>query len=84
VKRVVIMPEARKVLSRLPRPLAGRILDKLDQYADKPETLANNVKRLKGDQGLRLRVGDWRVLFDEDAETVVVRAVRPRGSAYDA
>jgi mRNA interferase RelE/StbE len=83
VKRVILMPEVRKALSRLPRPMAGRILDKVEHYADKPESLANNVKRLKGDQGLRLRVGDWRVLFDEDAETITVGAVRPRGSAYD-
>ena len=83
MKRVILMPEARKALSRLPRPIAARILDKIEQYADKPETLANNVKRLKGDQGLRLRVGDWRILFDEDAVTITVRTVRPRGSAYE-
>jgi mRNA interferase RelE/StbE len=83
MKRVILMPEARKTLSRLPRPTAERILDKIELYADDPQALANNVKRLKGDQGLRLRVGDWRVLFDEDAATVTVRGVRPRGSAYE-
>lgn len=82
VKRVVLMPEARKTLSRLPLPTAERILDKIELYAREPQALAKNIKRLKGDQGFRLRVGDWRVLFDEDADTVTVRGVRPRGSAY--
>jgi mRNA interferase RelE/StbE len=77
------MPEVRRTLSRLPRPTAERILDKIELYAAEPQALANNVKRLKGDQGFRLRIGDWRVLFDEDGETVIVRGVRPRGSAYE-
>jgi len=45
-----------------------------------------DVKLLRGPERLwRLRVGDWRVIFDRlDAERVIdVLAVRPRGSAYD-
>jgi mRNA interferase RelE/StbE len=76
------MPEARKALGRMPRPVAERILDKIELYGREPEALVHNVKRLKGDDGLRLRVGGWRILFDEDEATIVVRAVRPRGSAY--
>jgi hypothetical protein len=44
------MPEVRRTLSRLPRPTAERILDKIELYAAEPQALANNVKRLKGDQ----------------------------------
>lgn len=82
MKRIVLMTEARKALARMPRPLAERILDKIELYGRTPTALANNVKRLQGDDGFRLRVGGWRVLFDEDEETVIVRAVRPRGGAY--
>lgn len=77
------MPEARKALTRMPRPVVERILDKVELYGREPQALANNVKRLKGDEGLRLRIGGWRILFDEDETPIVVRAVRPRGSAYD-
>jgi mRNA interferase RelE/StbE len=45
-----------------------------------------DVKLLRGPERLwRLRVGDWRVIFDRiDAERVIdVLAVRPRGRAYD-
>lgn len=43
------------------------------------------VKLLRGAERLwRLRVGEWRVIFDRrDAERVIdVLAVRPRGRAY--
>jgi mRNA interferase RelE/StbE len=44
-----------------------------------------DVKLLRGAERLwRLRVGEWRVIFDrQDAERVIdVLAVRPRGRAY--
>lgn len=44
-----------------------------------------DVKRLRGPERLwRLRVGEWRVLFDRRSkENVIdVLAVRPRGRAY--
>lgn len=46
-----------------------------------------NIKRLTGQQGLwRLRVGDWRAIFERnDAERLItVLDVRPRGRAYSA
>jgi mRNA interferase RelE/StbE len=45
-----------------------------------------DVKLLRGAERLwRLRVGEWRVIFDRlDTERVIdVLAVRPRGRAYD-
>jgi mRNA interferase RelE/StbE len=46
---------------------------------------AGDVRRLRGPERLwRLRVGQWRVIFDRhDRERVIdVLAVRPRGRAY--
>jgi mRNA interferase RelE/StbE len=59
-----------------------RIRSKIEQYAQKPASLSNNVKRLKGREGLRLRVGDWRVIFNESRETIDVLVIGPRGSVY--
>ena len=42
-----------------------------------------DVKRLKGRQGSRLRVGDWRVIFYEEAGSIVVVAVGHRRDKYD-
>jgi mRNA interferase RelE/StbE len=42
-----------------------------------------NVKRLRGREGLRLRVGDWRVIFNEEGDAIVVLAVGHRREIYD-
>jgi mRNA interferase RelE/StbE len=51
-------------------PLEGRVAvgAGLDRYA---MTGSGDVKRLKGREGLRLRTGPWRVLFHEDAMTIL-------------
>jgi len=40
-------------------------------------------KKLKGQSRARLRVGDWRVVFYQEAETIVVVAVGHRREIYD-
>lgn len=66
-------------------PDRNKILSKIEQYADNPESLANNASTLKGSEGYRLRVGQYRVLFSvsEDESTMTVTAVRHRREAYD-
>jgi mRNA-degrading endonuclease RelE of RelBE toxin-antitoxin system len=44
---------------------------------------SGNVKRLKGTRGCRLRIGDWRVIFIEDARSITVIAVGNRREIYD-
>jgi len=57
-------------------------MGKVDQYAADPASQANNVKALQGREGIRLRVGDWRV-FMRDGEVLAVLEIGPRGSVYD-
>lgn len=61
-----------------------RIRDKVlevarDPYADHP-----NVTKLQGRTGYRLRVGDWRVLYEvqNDQLVVLVLDIGPRGQIY--
>ena len=42
-----------------------------------------DVKRLKGRAGVRLRVGDWRIIFYVESNTIVVAAVGHRREIYD-
>jgi mRNA interferase RelE/StbE len=42
-----------------------------------------DTKRLKGRDGMRLRVGDWRVIFYEDQGAIIVAAVGHRRDIYD-
>lgn len=82
-KQVEYSREAVRVLARMDRATSGRIRGKVAQLAADPAALANNVRVLKGSDLLRLRVGDWRVIYTETLVVIAVLRVAPRGSAYD-
>lgn len=68
----------------MPKNAAELIRDKVTELAADPHAPRNNIGALKGRDELRLRIGDWRAIFtiDEAAETIRVRPIAPRGSAY--
>jgi mRNA interferase RelE/StbE len=74
---------AEKDLRRLDPPVRKRVLDGLDRLLAQDRSL--DVTRLTGSEHFRLRVGDWRVIFDFDRETeiMLVKRVLPRGRAYE-
>jgi mRNA interferase RelE/StbE len=76
--------EALKVLAKMPRNVRELVESKLQTLARDPFGAAN-VKALVRQPGYRLRVGDWRVIYDVDSGRVVVRVLRiaPRGGAYE-
>lgn len=83
MRPVMYTDAARKTMRRLPRQVAHRIDEKMHQYAVDPRALANNVVALQGASGLlRLRVGDWRVIFTDDGLVVLVQRIGPRGQVY--
>lgn len=82
MKQVTYSRAAIKVLRRMPRDTADRIMAKVDQYAADPASLANNVTALAGREGIRLRVGDWRIIMD-DGQVLAVLQIGPRGGIYD-
>jgi len=73
---------ATRALLRMPSPTAQTIKSKIEAYAADPASLANNVKALKGRAGIRLRVGDWRVIMDDQGNVLDVLEIGPRGSIY--
>lgn len=68
-------------MRRIDRETAMRILAALDRFA---RTGESDIKKLQGDSGeLRLRVGDYRVRFNEEPPgTLLVHAVLHRSEAY--
>ena len=63
-----------------------RIVSKIEQYAGDPDSLANQVITLTGGTYRRLRVGDYRVIFNiERGETAFLKVlrIRHRREAYD-
>ncbi len=84
MKQIEYARDAIKALQKMDRATSSRIRQKLTSYADDPVSQANNVKMLKGGDGLkRLRVGDWRVIFTEDLVVILVIRIAARGSVYD-
>lgn len=71
-----------RTLSRMPRNEAQKVREKILQYATEPQSLASNVKKLQGREGYRLRVGNWRVLFDESGNVLDILDIGSRGSIY--
>ncbi|MGK9167057.1 type II toxin-antitoxin system RelE/ParE family toxin [Inquilinus limosus] len=82
MKTIIYTKAATKALARMPANTARIVRGKIEQYAADPASLANNVKKLQGRPGYRLRVGDWRVIFDEDGRVIAILAILPRGGAY--
>jgi len=83
-RRITYSRDALRTLQRIDRATGERIVLKIEQLAERPDSLANNIQALKGPGGLkRLRVGDWRVIFTETLVVVAVKRIAPRGSACD-
>nr|WP_240233793.1 type II toxin-antitoxin system RelE/ParE family toxin [Devosia sp. JXJ CY 41] len=82
MKPITYRPAATKALRKMPANSALRIVAKIEAYAADPSSQANNVKALRGREGIRLRVGDWRVIMIDDVVLDVLE-VGPRGSIYD-
>lgn len=83
MKKIAYSKSSLKVLRKLPANEAKRITSKIEQYADDPKSLANNVKALVGSPYIRLRVGDWRVIIDDQGNVIEVIKIGPRGSIYE-
>ena len=73
-----------KILRRLPRNVAKTVVGKINQLAENPYAPNNNITRLTGEPGYRLRVGDWRVLYEIDDDTLVIEIIKigPRSGVY--
>jgi len=65
----------------LDKGIARRVKRSVERFA---QTGAGNVKRLQGidPPEFRIRVGDYRVRFHHDGESVTVLRVRNRREAY--
>jgi mRNA interferase RelE/StbE len=83
MKKVIYTETALKSLARIPTNVSCLIVSKVEQYAENPKSLSRNVIKLQGRDGFRLRVGDWRVIFDEDGVVLHILEVGPRGRIYD-
>lgn len=82
--RVVTTKSFAKALARLPANWQVRIIRKIKEIAVDPYAKHNNVTRLQGRDGYRLRAGDWRVIYElhDDRLELWVLDVGARGGIY--
>jgi len=75
---------ARKTLKAMPRNTARLVMEKIEALAVDPMAPNNNVRKLTGHPGYRLRVGDWRVVYTIHEQALLIAVVRiaPRGEVY--
>jgi mRNA interferase RelE/StbE len=80
--RIVIRHQAEKELSRLGHDDQKRVGRKLLLLESEP--LPPGVKALQGRQGYRIRIGDYRVLYDLDeaSKTVIITSIGHRRDVY--
>ena len=80
--RVVFTASARKSLRRLPADRRSQIVTRIDAVAASGDRA--DVRRLAGSDLLRLRVGDYRVLFAIDTAEQMLRVelIRTHGDVY--
>ena len=82
--QIQYQPQAIKSLLKMPRNTARLIRAKIEHLAQAPYAPNNNVRKLEGEEGYRLRIGDWRVIYElqDDRLVIIVVKIKPRGEAY--
>ncbi len=81
---LVYTSDAIKSLTGLDRTIAKRIRAKMLAVAQNPFAPNNNIKKLTGVEGYRLRVGDWQIVstLERQILTVIVVRVGHRSEVY--
>ena len=68
-------------LEKLEPIIARRIVKKVKQLENDPYSM--NIKKLKGQEGFRLRIGDYRVIFYIEKNDIFILKVGHRKNIYD-
>jgi mRNA interferase RelE/StbE len=68
-------------LKNLEESTAKRIIKKVEELSENP--FSKDIKKLKGIDGFRLRVGDYRVIFSVEKSTIQILKVGHRKNIYD-
>ncbi len=77
MKTIILTPGAAKDIDALPKDGREQVESGLHRYA---LTGQGDVKALQGRDGYRLRIGSYRVIFDEDATTILAIYVGRRAT----
>ena len=80
--KIEIQESAKRDLKRIDKSTALDILKRIKTLEEYP--LLSNIKKLKNYYPpFRYRIGNYRVLFDVEGETVIVVHIKHRSKAYE-
>jgi mRNA interferase RelE/StbE len=72
---------AQNNLDSLPEKIRKQVLRKIDRLES---GLHGDIKRLRGtDRAYRLRMGNYRILFDVQGQVIIIRRIGDRKKIYD-
>lgn len=83
--QIIILPKALQDLSKIDKTISKRIIDKLTWLSENIETITS-LPLGGGLSGFyKLRIGDWRVIYDidHDARVITVHKVGHRREIYE-
>ncbi|MCL2636859.1 MAG: type II toxin-antitoxin system RelE/ParE family toxin [Oscillospiraceae bacterium] len=75
---IIFTKQAVKQIEKLDKPTKQRIKNAVNKIP------LGDIKQLQGTKSIlfRLRVGDFRIIFEMTVENIIIRYVLPRGEAY--
>ncbi len=79
--KVVFTQRALKDLEKMDEETKNRIAKKLKEYSEKPLKFARKLINPKIGT-YRFRIGDYRVIFDNDKENIVILRLGHRKNIY--
>ncbi|WP_286080670.1 type II toxin-antitoxin system RelE family toxin [Parablautia intestinalis] len=68
--------QSEKFLKKQTREIRDRIRNAIHNLP------AGDVKKLQGREGYRLRIGDYRVIFDRNGNIIYIERINNRGQVY--
>ena len=68
-------------LEKLENSIARRIIKKVEELSE--NLFSKDIKKLKGGNDFRLRVGDYRVIFSIEQNTIQILKVGHRKKIYN-
>lgn len=83
IYKLEIKDTAQKQMKKLPKNILESMIEHILALQDNPRP--HGVKKLAGGLGWRIRIGDYRVIYqiDDTQRLVKIVAVKSRQSAYD-
>lgn len=81
---IIIKKQVRKKLQSLSRKGRIRIAEHIELLGYNPKNPTLDVKKLRGQSFYRLRIGDWRIIFDRQdlIKIIAIEKLESRGGVY--